>query len=161
MGEISRSQSDYVAAREFYEEALAINENLGQVSIVMIVAHNLGYVAKQQGDPRQSLNYFRKSLNLARERNVQRFIYYCLAGIATVYFQIDRVEDALRLFGAAERIAREKNYRMDAVDQWEIAQCMIAVDLAVAAELKERLWTEGRALPLEQAISLAEKERGK
>jgi len=161
LGEISRSQSDYVSARMYYEEALAINENLGQVGIVMVVAHNLGYVAKQQKDQSLSLSYFRRSLRLAVERNVLRFFTYCLTGIATVYFEMNRVEDALRLFGAGERLALEKNYKFDPVDQWEINQCLKAIDHAFPAEQKAKLWAEGQKLSVEQAIQLAEEDHGK
>ena len=50
LGEIARAQSDYTSARAYYEEALQVNERLGQMGIVSIVAHNLGYVARQQGE---------------------------------------------------------------------------------------------------------------
>ena len=160
LGEIYRSQGNYDAAREYYEEALELNADLGQVGIVMVVAHNLGYVARQQGDLPQALAYFRRGLRLARERNVNRFICYCLLGIAAVYSEMERWEDALRLFGAGETLSKQFSYTLDPVDQWEIRQSQQNLDEKVPQDRREQLRAEGSQLPLAQAISLAEEDYG-
>lgn len=160
LGEIYRSQSNYDAAREYYEEALELNADLGQVGIVMVVAHNLGYVAKQQGDLPQALVYFRRSLRLARERNVNRFICYCLWGVAAVYTEMERWEDALRLYGAGEKLSQQHAYTLDPVDQWEIRNSQKKLEENVPPERREQLRAEGSQLSLVQAISLAEEDYG-
>ena len=161
LGEISRSQGDYIAACEFYEEALQINENLGQIGIVMVVAHNLGYVSKQQGDLQQALKYFRRSLKLAKGRRSGRFKHYCILGIASVYFDLGRVDDAIRLFGAAEKSEEENSYRIDMADQKEIDKCMQTLKKDVPAEKIEQLWMLGRDLSIDETTSLAESENEK
>ncbi len=163
LGEISRSQGNYNAAREYYEEALAINADLGQVGIVMVVAQNLGYVAKQQDDLPQALAYFQRSLRLAHERSVNRFIFYCLLGVAAVYTAMDRWEDALRLFGAGEKMSQQHAYTLDPVDQWEIRQSQKILEKKVPLERRQQLQADGGEMPLAQAISLAEEayEKGK
>jgi len=160
LGEIYRSQGNYTAAREYYEEALELNADLGQVGIVMVVAHNLGYVAKQQGDLPQALIYFRRSLRLARERNVIRFICYCLLGVAAVYTEMERWEDALRLFSAGETLSQQHAYTLDPVDQWEIRHSQKNLEKQVPPERRDQLRADGSQMPLAQAISIAEENYG-
>lgn len=160
LGEIHRWQGNYDTAREYYEEALEINADLGQVGIMIVVGHNLGYVAKQQNDLPQALVYFRRSLRLARERGVKRFIYYCLMGIAGVYSKMERWEDALLLFSVGEKLTQQYDYTLDPVDQIEVQHCWEDLEKNVPLERREKLRAEGSRMPLAQAISLAEEDYG-
>ena len=155
LGEISRSYGDHTAARDYYEEALHLNQDLGQIGIVMVVAHNLGYVAKQQKDMEKALDYFRYSLNLAQDRSVRRFLYFCLAGIACVYFEMGRYEDAVLLFSVVERIGRENEYSFDPVDRWEVEQARKGLQQTITGKRWKELWNSGQDLLIEEAITIA------
>lgn len=161
LGEISRSYGDYKAARDYYEEALQLNQNLGQVSIVMIVAHNLGYVAKQQKYLEKALEYFRYSLEQAEKSFASRFCYFCIAGIACVYTELGRHEDAVLLLSAVDRIGKENKYSFDPVDRWEVEQARKKLEQAVAEDRWNELWKSGQRLPLEKTIEIAKDENGK
>ena len=161
LGEISRSHCDFNAARDYYEEALQINQDLGQIGIVMVVAHNLGYVAKQQNDLEQALEFFRHSLDLGQDRSVRRFIYYCVAGIACVYYELGRYEEALQLFSAVDKIGSENEYSFDPVDRLEVEQARNGLEGVISSEQWKELWNSGQKLTIEQVIAIAKDEHGK
>ncbi len=155
LGEIARAKSDYTTARGYYEEALKLNEHLGQMGIVSIVAHNLGYVARHQGEFEKALDYFRKSLSLSIQRDQQRFIYFCLSGIASVMVDLGRTDAAARIFGCAEALGSTSHFELDPVDRWEVNQSLKKLDQSLDEKEKARLWEAGRAMEVEDAINLA------
>jgi tetratricopeptide (TPR) repeat protein len=155
LGEIARSQSDYSAARNYYEEALHLNEHLGQMGIVNIVAHNLGYVARQQGDLKKALEFFRKSLDMSIERDQHRFIYFCLAGIASVQVDTGDHQNAAMLFSFAEKFGHENHYRLDPVDKWEVDQSIQKLEQELDRKEHENCRESGKKLTLEDAIQIA------
>jgi non-specific serine/threonine protein kinase len=155
LGEIARSQSDYSAARNYYEEALHLNEHLGQMGIVNIVAHNLGYVARQQGDLKKALEFFRKSLDMSIERDQHRFIFFCLAGIASVLVDSGEHQNAAMLFSFAEKFGRENHYRLDPVDKWEVDQSIKKLEQELDQKDLEDCRASGEELTLEEAIQIA------
>jgi len=155
LGEIARSQSDYTAARDYYEEALHLNEHLGQLGIVNIVAHNLGYVAKQQGDPDKALEYFRKSLFMSIENDQPRFLFFCLAGIASVLVDRGEHRNAAKLFAFAEKFRRENHYRLDPVDKWEVDRSIKKLDQELDRKEIESNRASGEKLSMDEAIQIA------
>jgi len=155
LGEIARAKSDYATARGYYEEALKLNEHLGQMGIVSIVAHNLGYVARQQGEYEKALEYFRRSLTLSMQRDQRRFIYFCLSGIASVMVDLGKTATAARIFGCAEKLGSTSHFDLDPVDRWEVNQSLKKLDQTLDEKEKKRLWEEGRAMAVEDVITLA------
>ena len=155
LGESSRSQSDYAAARDYYEEALYLNERLGQLGIVNIVAHNLGYVARQQGDLDKALEFFWKSLAMSLERDQRRFIFFCLSGIACVLVDQGAYENAARLFGFSEKYGQDHNYHFDPVDLWEVEQSIKKLDAEMNDNERQDCWKSGKNMTLEEAIQIA------
>jgi hypothetical protein len=78
-----------------------------------------------------------------------------------VYYDLGRVDDSIRLFGAAEESAEENDYRIDKTDQMEIDRCLQSMRKEVPAERIEKFWALGRELPFDHTISLAESKNGK
>ena len=155
LGEIARGQSDYAAARSYYEEALKLNEHLGQMGIVSIVAHNLGYVARQQGEFEKALEYFRRSLSLSIKRDQRRFIYFCLSGIASVMVDLGKSETAARIFGFAEALGSTGHFELDPVDRWEVNQSLKKLDQAIDEKEKARNWEKGGAMQMDEVLKIA------
>jgi predicted ATPase/class 3 adenylate cyclase len=78
-GSLASAQSDYGAARAFYEESLAICEELGQRDRVGSRHGKLGRVAKEQGDFERVRAHFEQSLRIAREVGDQDDVPYLLS----------------------------------------------------------------------------------
>ncbi len=155
LGEIARAQGDYTSAREYYEEALHINEHLGQMGIVSIVAHNLGYVARQQGEFEKALAFFRRSLTLSIKRDQNRFIYFCLNGIAGVMVDLMRIEVAARIFGFAENMGLKNHFDLDPADKWEVSQSLKKLDQSIDEKTKAHFWAEGKEMQIEEILKMA------
>lgn len=143
------------SSRDYYEEALHLNERLGQLGIVNIVAHNLGYVARQQVDLDKALEFFRKSLTISLEHGQRRFIYFCLSGIACVLVDQGDYENAARLFGFSEKYSQDHNYHFDPVDQWEVDQSTKKLNAKMNENERQDCWKNGKNMTLEEAIQIA------
>lgn len=153
LGEIARGQGDYAAARAYYEESAQANEEFP--TTVAISLHNLGYVALHQNDLPAALDFFRRSLEIARSHNYERVIYFCLAGIACVYVEMDTCQPAARLLSAAQRGMDSSGAKLDPVDQREVDTALSKLRELCAEGGFEREWQAGQKAPLEELLSMA------
>ncbi|MGQ9627676.1 MAG: tetratricopeptide repeat protein, partial [Anaerolineae bacterium] len=62
---------DYTSARRLYEESRKIREEIGDRSGLAATLHNLGHLARQEGDLKQAAEHLRQSLRLVEELGVE------------------------------------------------------------------------------------------
>jgi hypothetical protein len=67
LGKIARSESNYSLARQYYNEALAIAQNLGNQLLICLQLGNLGVTTLRLGDVSQARKLFVDTLTSARE----------------------------------------------------------------------------------------------
>jgi len=156
LGEIARGQGDYAAARRYYEESAVANEEFP--GTVMISLHNLGYVALHQNDLPAALDFFRRSLDLAEKHNYERVMYYCLAGIACIYVEMEACQPAARLFAGAQHGKDSASLGLDPLDQREVDTAVSKLRELCDAAVVEREWQAGLASPLKKLLDLARQE---
>ena len=124
--------------------------------------HNLGYVARAQGDDDHAAGLFAESLRLFQERGNRRGITECLMGWAAVAVmqkqQPQGAERAARLLGTAEAQFQAMGAAMWPADQRDHERSMAAIQAVLNGEAFAAAWAEGRAMTLEQAIAYALEE---
>jgi len=158
LGDLARCTGDDTTAEKHYTASLQILRAMGETSMLCNLQHNLAHVAKNRGDYVHAIALFRESLALYREQNDKKGMGEYLAGIAGIAVATGKLEQAARLFGAAE-ILRET---IDAA-LWPANRIAYERDLAaLRAQLDDAslnsTWAEGTAMTLEQAIDLALKD---
>lgn len=121
----------------------------------MVVAHNLGYVARRQKDTLKALQFFRQSLQQAVERDHRRFVFFCLEGIASVFVDLAMYGDAAALFAFSDQLARENEYKLDPVDAKEVVESRAMLESNLTIEEYQTKTRHGQDLNYQDAISLA------
>jgi non-specific serine/threonine protein kinase len=153
LGELARTQSDYTAAREFYQQALerrGKKSGSGAVSLL-----NLGLVAFAQNEYEDAGRFFEESLALCRSTRYRTGIALSLAGLAGVHTTHGDPERATRLLGAVEADWTRTGEVMQPIDQSDHDRFVAAARAGLDEASFNRAWTEGARLSLEEAMELA------
>ncbi|MBA2450600.1 MAG: tetratricopeptide repeat protein [Chloroflexi bacterium] len=159
LGDLARLGGDYERARALYEESLALSRQLRTKATIASLLHNLGYVTSVQGDQRWAAALFEEALALFRELGDTPGMAECLAGLAGVAAAEGRLERAAQLFGAAEGVLDAAGARMSATNRADYARNLATARALLDEEGFAATWAEGRAMPLEQAVTYALDER--
>ncbi|HZY42491.1 MAG TPA: LuxR C-terminal-related transcriptional regulator, partial [Anaerolineae bacterium] len=155
LGELTRTEGDYLAACSLYEESLAIRRELGDQRGIAISLINLGFVAHYQGDYRQAATFFAESLALFQNHGGRRGIVDCIAALAGVAGAEGQPERAAQLFGAVEALREVIHTYVIYSDQIEYDRNVAAVRAQLDEATFTRAWAEGRALTMEEAVDYA------
>jgi tetratricopeptide (TPR) repeat protein len=159
LGRAANVRGDTREATILYNQSLRMFRELEYDGGVVEALLELGHVAHAQRDDARALMLYRESLALCRDRGWRIGLSDCFAGIAGVAAAEHRPAGAARLFGAAEALRAELG-----APRPPVARAAFDRDLALArAQLDDAswdlAWSEGAAMPLEQAITLALEER--
>jgi predicted ATPase/transcriptional regulator with XRE-family HTH domain/Tfp pilus assembly protein PilF len=155
MGEIYRLQGNYEEAAKHYERSLEILRELGDKRGTSSVLMNLGHVEHYRGHLDEAESYITQALQLDVGAGDRAGITLDLAALAGVAGSRGQLERAARLFGAADALREAIGITFDTPDQVEYDRSLEATRARVPTELWERLWAEGKALPMERAIEYA------
>ena len=149
------AQGKFQRATELGKEALALYREVGEKWGVAWALHNLGYVARAQGDYAQASAYFKDSLAMWQTVGNPFGILQVLAGFAAVALSTGRVTHAARLFGATDALLGALGAKLYPMDLAEYERNLAALRAQLDADAFAAVWEEGRALNLDQAITLA------
>ena len=162
LGDVARAEGKYAEATARYEESLALYRELDfdQEWMARVLRH-LGEVALDQGDVVLARSRAIESLLAARdlaERGVPQIgpALEVLAGVAAAQGLAER---ALRLAGAAAALRERLRQTPWPVEAEALARWLAPARQVLTAAVAEAAWSEGQALPLEQAMAYALEER--
>ena len=155
LGEVALAQGDPSAARRLLEQSLALQRELGARAGIAILVGLLGRVSLQEGEAEGAEQGYAASLRLWRELSDRRGIAACLEGWGEVALARDRPARVVHLCAAAAALREAIG-----APPWPIEQARYERTVATArAQLGEAAfaaaWDEGRALAIEDAITLA------
>jgi predicted ATPase/tetratricopeptide (TPR) repeat protein len=155
LGEVALVQRDHDTARRLLEQSLALYGEIGARAGIAPVLGLLGRVALLEGDAVRADQRYAASLRLWRELSDRPGIASCLDGWAEVALAQDRPTRVARLCAAAAALR-------DAIGAplWPVERARYDRTVAAArAQLDEgafaAAWEEGRALSMEDAVTLA------
>ncbi len=155
LAELARLEGNYQRAGELYETCLKTYRDIGMQLEIASNLHKLGYIAQHHGEFQKALEFFTESLNLQRKSGNRQGMAECLAGLAGLAAVTEQTERSLLLFAAAQALLDATGAPLAPADlaEWER-------DFAIAqGRLDEahraRLWAEGQAMGLEQAMKYA------
>lgn len=145
---------DPTAGQSHFEASLAYFRTADLTVPIIDFLHKLGYTAQSQGDQRGAIAYFCESIELARPRRYRRAIDANLFGLAGVSLNRGQLEQAARLFGAAEALS-EMTSGLDPDQHYMAARNIATLRAQLDPATLEARWAEGRALDWEQAVDEA------
>jgi non-specific serine/threonine protein kinase len=145
---------DYTSAEAFYEQSLAIRQELGHSEAIGILYQLMGLSAHRQGEYAKAHRLYRDYLAIAVELGSTFHVSNGLAQFGALAAALGQPERAARLFGAAEFFhetsgTRPIPFTEAVVSDWaETARETLGDRFAVA-------WSAGRALSSEEAVAEA------
>jgi tetratricopeptide (TPR) repeat protein len=143
------------SAKEYYEEALKIFRHLRHKSFEPIMLSELGHVARTTGKTAEAKELYRQSLRHFHDQGHRPAIAHELECFAFLAIAEEEPQRAANLFGAAEALRERIKASMQYLEHLEYDDALVRLrSMLTEAEL-DSLWTEGRALSIEQAIKFA------
>jgi non-specific serine/threonine protein kinase len=163
LGEVARYQGAYEQAATFYQEALDLSRAHGWKSSTGVALNNLGHVAYHLGDLPKAKKAFLEALPLFQERKSHWFVGMILASLAGVdlaegneaHARSASAKRATRLLGVATILLESVGTRLDPLDQVEYDHNVADARARLGDEAFATAWEQGRALTLDEAVSLA------
>jgi len=157
LANIARTKGDFQRAAVLYTKNLVLLRESGRPQVYVL--SNLGYVSLAQGDSEHASAFFVESLQSALQRNKTNMIPTVLAGLAGVACVEGKVERATRLLATVGKLTEIiKESKLEPFEQTiydgNIATARAQLDQAAFA----KVWAEGRAMTMEQAIEFALEE---
>jgi len=155
LGEVEARRGELGRATQLLEESLAVRHELGWKWGIGISLGSLGWVAMRQRDFARTRALLGESLAVRKDIGDRGGMAWCLERLAEVALSEDEAEKAAQVFGAAESLREATGSAIDPADQPEYQRYMAALRSQLGETAFAAAWTEGRVMPLEQAIAFA------
>jgi predicted ATPase/DNA-binding CsgD family transcriptional regulator len=155
LGVIMLARGDDKRAQELCEESLAIRRKLGYKGGCAHTLTVLGRIALDQGKYERSTACYQESLALRQQTGEQEGIATALEGLAAVAGRQGQAVRAARLSGAASSLRTLLGAPLPPIDRPSYEQTVAAVRAQLDEPTFLNAWTEGQAMPREEAIAEA------
>jgi predicted ATPase/class 3 adenylate cyclase len=155
LGYVALLQGDYERARVLSEEALELFRERGHESGVVVALSNLADASLLLGRAEEARLRIRECLDLAGELGFLEVVASCLDSSAALLADMQQVELAARLTGAAHALREDINLSQTPAERRLHHRMHARLRAALGDDAVEDLHEEGRELDVEQAIALA------
>ncbi len=155
LGEVALAQGDPGAARRLLEQGLALYREIDARDGIANVLGLLGRVALLEGDAERAAQYYAASLRIMGELSNRLGIASCLEGWAEVALAQGRPARAARLCAAAATLRDAIGAPLWPVERARYDRTVAAARAQLDAAAFAAAWEEGRALSMEDAVTLA------
>jgi predicted ATPase/DNA-binding XRE family transcriptional regulator len=155
LGEVALAQDDPGAARRLLEQSLALSREIGALDGNANVLGLLGRVALLEGDVERAGQLYAAGLRIMGELSNRRGIASCLEGWAEVALALDRPTRVARLCAAAAALREAIGAPLWPAERARYDRTVAAARTQLDASAFAAAWEEGRALSIEDAVTLA------
>ncbi|MCW5935765.1 MAG: tetratricopeptide repeat protein [Fimbriimonadaceae bacterium] len=152
LGLVAHEQGDTDAARAFFERSLAIQKETGSRTIESDTHAQLGYLALSLGDTAAASRHQAEGLRVRRDLGDRLGIAGSLEAFAILSVIGGEAELAARLLGAAAALREALGAPPEPSEQRDIDENTARARGLIGDAEFERLVSEGRSQPLEQAV---------
>ncbi len=161
LGYLCVREGDLAAARAHLDESIAVVRELDDRPGIANVLAVIGSLELAQGDYSVARLCYAESLRLARELGNDRELANLLGHFARLAAAEKRPARAASLWGAAEARRAESLSPISPVDLPAYERDLASARAALADDLWQTAWDEGRAMPVEEAVRYALEETDK
>ncbi|HZT43207.1 MAG TPA: tetratricopeptide repeat protein [Chthonomonadaceae bacterium] len=153
LGAVAEQEKHYFEAREHYQEALAYWRAVGFEERAALAIEALGNVTFRTNDPYQAQSMFLESLTILRHLGSHRgHIAECLDKIGDVALALGKMERAVKIKAAVDRLRQDIKMPTEPCNVQVQVEHLAVLLQSLGAEKFDRLWAEGQAMTLEEAI---------
>jgi len=155
LGVFALAQEDVDRARTYFDQDLILYQEVGDRSGVVLALQYQGLIAHIDGDNTKAKSFLTQGLKLARETGpvwVNSNYFLWMAGVET---DEGRLERAVRLCGAAKaKLVASASY-WDAYETSRYDHIISITRSSLQGDVFNKMFEEGSALTLEQAVIFA------
>ncbi len=136
MEQIYRQRADHEPMlQRHFQQAIAIQQQLGDKAGMAILLNNIGRVYKNRGNLEQALEHYCQALSLNRELNVQGKVATGLNEMGLIYQNLGRLAEAVDHFQQALDINRAMKNKVEiAANLWNIGDIYLTQKRYTEAE---------------------------
>jgi predicted ATPase/class 3 adenylate cyclase len=149
------SEGDIWRASKLTEEGVGLWRELGVGADTAVGLCNLGWMALVQKDFGKATDCYEESLRLAWDTGMEPVVLTTLEGYACLAGAQGEAQRAARLWVAAQTIQEARNIPRDTYWLAEADSRISAVRSNLGEQAWDEAWREGRAMPLDEAVSYA------
>ncbi|MEZ4564134.1 MAG: tetratricopeptide repeat protein [Thermomicrobiales bacterium] len=139
----------------YMEEALSLDRQLGNLAGIADSLGNLGSLVAKTGDLARAAQLDGEALEIRRELGDSISIAYGLESIGSTTARAGRHAEAMRFFGAANHLREKIAVPLPPSEQENFDSGTGLCRAALSPEAYAAAWEAGRAMPLDEAITLA------
>jgi hypothetical protein len=150
-GSLGNNIGNVELSRGEYERAL---ELLGDQDLMARASTNLGFTTLLLDDVRGARPLLRDGLGAARELGMVEGFVYGFVGLGAAYAREDPAR-AARLLGRADELCEERAHNLEPLEARVRDETKAALRASLGKDAYAALHAEGRALTLEDALTLA------
>jgi non-specific serine/threonine protein kinase len=156
LGRLAHDQGDYTKAVDLLEQSLALNREMTGNSInVAITLRYMAHTESERGNFSRANLLIKEALAIMRDIGAIRGFARCLEVFAVIALAQDRMEQAVRYFGAAEALRESIDVSLVPYDRVWHDRGVDAARSELGEERFAAVWAEGRSMSMEQAIECA------
>jgi tetratricopeptide (TPR) repeat protein len=154
-GELAYWQGNYERARRFFEEGVALCEQLGSSFAELWARVRLAYVVLRQVDSMQARTMFRNVIQRFQETDNTTGLLFAVEGISSLHVHEGQLERAVLLFSWADAMREKIDHLRPPIDQASIQRDLAVVRSKLSNSAFATLLTQGSAMSTGEAIALA------
>jgi predicted ATPase/DNA-binding CsgD family transcriptional regulator len=159
LGEVTRLQGDYKAAKMHYQHSLALSQETGEVIREATLHANLGVIAFHQADYKTAYQSNMKGLSLSMELPSTYRLAHHLALLAGPLTALNFANRAARILGAAEAELDKKGDGQKSVDRPDVELYISNTQNSLGEKAFLEAWQEGQRMSLQEAADYALSEK--
>jgi len=155
LGRVGLCTGNYGAARQFFEETLALWRTTGDARSAPQALAGLGCVSLMDGDPALARILLEEALSLSEELGSSVGLVYALEGFAALAAAESTSEVALRLAGAAGALRATLDHPISTPEHTVLKRWLEPARRSLGEHATALAWAAGEALSAEQAVACA------
>ena len=154
LGHVGRSLGDVAAARSLIEEGRLMFSELGDKAGIAMTTGNLGDLSRDEGNFEEARRLCRESLTLRLQLGNKQSLAESLESFAALALAENAARRATLLFGTAAAIRETIGTPLPVCERAAQEHNLANARAQLGEEPFVSAWTEGKAMPVEQAIAL-------
>lgn len=155
VGMVAKYKGDYELSREYLGNILPLFRAMGDVQRVNMIQSEFGHMERYEGNIDRAEQAYRETILAWQKIGHDAAVANQLECLAFIAIARDLGERADKLLGAAEALREEVNIQMSQFERIEYDKQVIKLRNGMDEEVFANLWSEGRAMSMEQAIGFA------
>lgn len=112
---VHHAQSNYALAKLYYEESMAIAEQMDSLRMLAVLRNNLGVLSEDQGDYTSAINYLNGSMNMWEAMSDTAWISVSLRHLGKCYQKQGQFEKSEEVYEKAYRLSQQSGSNRNVV----------------------------------------------